>query len=99
MDVFYLELRLIIEIFSADTVRVIAEPGRFYAASAFTLATNIHSKRSVRTDDSSPATVTHNMYYINDGVYGSFNCLLYDHQHVTPIPLKVKCSILEKSML
>ena len=28
------------------------------------------------------------MYYINDGVYGSFNCILYDHQHVTPIPLQ-----------
>lgn len=76
---------------------MIAEPGRFYVASAFTLATNIHSKRSVRTDENSPTTVTHNMYYINDGVYGSFNCLLYDHQHVTPIPLKVKYLHLEKT--
>lgn len=24
------------------------------------------------------------MYYINDGVYGSFNCLLYDHAEVVP---------------
>lgn len=30
----------------------------------------------------------HNMYYINDGVYGSFNCLLYDHQEVYPQSLK-----------
>ena len=22
------------------------------------------------------------MYYVNDGVYGSFNCILYDHAHV-----------------
>lgn len=73
----------------ADAVHVIAEPGRFYVASAFTLATSIHSKRSVRGDENSPNTVTHNMYYINDGVYGSFNCLLYDHQHVIPISLKV----------
>jgi ornithine decarboxylase len=29
------------------------------------------------------------MYYINDGVYGSFNCVLYDHAVVTPQPLKV----------
>lgn len=29
------------------------------------------------------------MLYINDGVYGSFNCLLFDHASVTPIPLKV----------
>lgn len=70
---------------------MIAEPGRFYVASAFTLATSIHSKRSVRGDESSSGAITHNMYYINDGVYGSFNCLLYDHQHVTPLPLKVSC--------
>lgn len=74
----------------ADDVHIIAEPGRYYVASAFTLATSIHSKRSVRGDKMSPNTITHNMYYINDGVYGSFNCLLYDHQHVTPIPLKVR---------
>ena len=67
-------------------MHIIAEPGRFYVASAFTLATAIHSKRSVRADPDSGA-ITHNMYYINDGVYGSFNCLLYDHQHVTPLPL------------
>ncbi|EFN68353.1 Ornithine decarboxylase [Camponotus floridanus] len=79
------------EYFNTDAVHVIAEPGRFYVASAFTLATNIHSKRSVRGDENSSTTVTHNMYYINDGVYGSFNCLLYDHQHVTPIPLKNGC--------
>jgi len=24
------------------------------------------------------------MYYINDGVYGSFNCILYDHYVADP---------------
>lgn len=69
--------------FADKNVRVIAEPGRFYVASAFTLVTNIQSKKNIYdaiTDD-----VNHIMYYINDGVYGSFNCLLYDHQHVKPI--------------
>lgn len=78
---------------------MIAEPGRFYVASAFTLATSIHSKRSVRGDESSSGAITHNMYYINDGVYGSFNCLLYDHQHVTPLPLKVSCFIREAAKI
>ena len=32
---------------------------------------------------------THTMYFINDGVYGSFNCVLYDHQHVVAEPLNV----------
>ena len=27
------------------------------------------------------------MYYVNDGVYGSFNCLLFDHAEVQPMPL------------
>lgn len=29
------------------------------------------------------------MYYVNDGVYGSFNCILYDHAHCFPILHKV----------
>lgn len=29
------------------------------------------------------------MYYVNDGVYGSFNCILYDHAHVKPVLQKV----------
>lgn len=27
------------------------------------------------------------MYYINDGVYGSFNCILFDHAHPIGSPL------------
>lgn len=80
-----------LEIFFPDkNVRVISEPGRFYVASAFTLVTNIQSKKNIYdavTDD-----VNHVMYYINDGVYGSFNCLLYDHQHVKPQFLKQRAS-------
>ena len=30
------------------------------------------------------------MYYVNDGVYGSFNCLLYDHAEVYPELLEVR---------
>lgn len=71
--------------FPEKHVRVIAEPGRFYVASAFTLVTSVHSKKNIHhplTDDLEQV-----MYYINDGVYGSFNCLLYDHQVVKPILL------------
>lgn len=38
--------------------------------------------------DSSTNELDRMMYYVNDGVYGSFNCLLYDHQIVKPILLK-----------
>lgn len=33
-------------------VRVIAEPGRYFAASAFTLAVNIIAKRTISSSDS-----------------------------------------------
>lgn len=74
-------------------VRIIAEPGRFFVASAFTLAVNVISKRVVPREEfkaeDHEAELTANdqpryMYYINDGVYGSFNCLLYDHATVEP---------------
>ncbi|KAI1288431.1 Ornithine decarboxylase [Halotydeus destructor] len=61
---------------------IIAEPGRYYVASAFTLATMVASKKETRTDDGNKAM----MYYLNDGVYGSFNCTIFDHWSVNPIP-------------
>lgn len=86
-------------------VRIIAEPGRYFVTSAFTLATNIIAKRTVARDisinnSSSPdghhqQNVTGNdepshMYYINDGVYGSFNSLLYDHAKVEALHFEDK---------
>ncbi|KAI8843423.1 pyridoxal-dependent decarboxylase [Chytriomyces cf. hyalinus JEL632] len=83
-------------------IRVIAEPGRYYAASAFTLAVNVVARRVVPRDGGSrspspsdmvdsavyadaPALDEHPayMYYINDGMYGSFNCITFDHAVVT----------------
>lgn len=76
--------------FPDPSIQIIAEPGRFYVSSAYTLATNIHSIRTVATNDKITGMESiHNMYFINDGVYGSFNCVLYDHQVVVPQPLKV----------
>ena len=34
------------------SVRIIAEPGRYFAASAFTLAVNIIAKRTISSSDS-----------------------------------------------
>lgn len=63
------------------SVRVIGEPGRYYVSSAFTVACQIIARR-VEKDP-----VTHEKrykIYINDGVYGNFASLIYDHQHVQP---------------
>lgn len=64
-------------------VRIIAEPGRYFVASAFTLTVSVISKRCMRpTADEVDLEKGAFMYYVNDGVYGSFNCLLYDHAEV-----------------
>jgi len=54
---------------------IISEMGRYLASSCFTLATNIISKRSDPLNE---------RIYINDGVYGNLNCILFDHQQVQP---------------
>ncbi|KAG8445642.1 hypothetical protein GDO86_010429 [Hymenochirus boettgeri] len=72
-------------------VTIIAEPGRYYVASAFTLAVNIIAKKVMLTeqsgsdDEEDGANDKTLMYYVNDGVYGSFNCILFDHAHVKPV--------------
>jgi len=61
------------ELFPSPDVRVIAEPGRFFAATAQALLTTVVSVADAAEGD---------RYYINDGLYGSFNCLLFDHAEV-----------------
>lgn len=54
---------------------IISEMGRYFSSSCFTLAANIISKRSDPQKE---------RLYLNDGVYGNLNCILYDHQLVQP---------------
>lgn len=63
-----------------SAIHIIAEPGRFFVSSAFTLICKIYSKREIVQNDKLEKT----MYFINDGVYGSFNCILYDHRLAAP---------------
>ncbi|KIH55519.1 Pyridoxal-dependent decarboxylase, pyridoxal binding domain protein [Ancylostoma duodenale] len=95
-------------------VRLIAEPGRFFAAAPFTLVCNVIHATEVSAEKITNKgycripyrdLLTHNpstnpilaedsehtgyMYYINDGVYGSFNCILFDHVQPEGIPLFV----------
>jgi ornithine decarboxylase len=77
------------EMGNESDLTIIAEPGRFYVASAFTLATNIIAKRTVQMEDQQMAQ----MYYLNDGVYGSFNCTIFDHWVVEPTPFPIDESL------
>ena len=64
-------------------VEIIAEPGRFFAESTYALALNVHSRRIIVPRNNSAAAGGDSrefQYYLSDGVYGSFNCILFDHQ-------------------
>ena len=63
------------------SVRIIGEPGRYYVASAFTLACNVIARRDVLH----PITrLTSYMLYVNDGVYGNFSNIIFDHKQPLP---------------
>jgi len=61
-------------------LKVIAEPGRFFACSTSTLLTKVMARMKIE-NESEPTSFR---YYLNDGLYGSFNCVLYDHAEVSP---------------
>jgi len=63
------------DLFPAE-IEVIAEPGRFFVFESHTLAVNVFAKRTVQEPTTGDK---HFLYYVNDGVYQSFNCILFDH--------------------
>jgi diaminopimelate decarboxylase len=56
-------------------LRVIAEPGRFFATSCGTLATNVIGRKILR--DEHGKKVIH--YFVNSNMYGLFNNLVFDN--------------------
>lgn len=58
-----------------NPVTIIAEPGRYFCSASHTLVLNIVAK-NVRIGDDGKKTF---MYTVNDGVYGSLNCIMFDH--------------------
>jgi ornithine decarboxylase len=78
----------------AGSIRFIAEPGRYFAQRSHTLVLNVIGKKRV-VDDISGENVI--VYYLNDGVYNSFNCIMFDHYKPTILPFnerdgKLLCS-------
>uniref|UniRef100_A0A8C7A8E8 Antizyme inhibitor 1 n=1 Tax=Neovison vison TaxID=452646 RepID=A0A8C7A8E8_NEOVI len=71
-------------------IKIISEPGSYYVSSAFTLAVNIIAKKVVENDKfSSGVEKTGSdepafMYYMNDGVYGSFASKLSEDLNTIP---------------
>ncbi|XP_023984172.2 antizyme inhibitor 1-like [Physeter macrocephalus] len=70
-------------------IKIISEPGSYYVSSAFTLAVNIIAKKVVENKFSSGVGKTGSdeptfMYYMNDGVYGSFASKLSEDLNTIP---------------
>ncbi|KAL8714680.1 MAG: hypothetical protein Q9220_001629 [cf. Caloplaca sp. 1 TL-2023] len=68
-----------------SNVRIIGEPGRYYVSSAFTLACNIIARRDMYDVTSGQTSY---MLYLNDGVYGNFSSIIFDHQEPQACILK-----------
>jgi ornithine decarboxylase len=66
-------------------IRVIGEPGRYYVSSAFTIACHVIARRTVA--DPTLGTTSY-MLYLNDGVYGNFSSIMFDHQNPVPHVLR-----------
>lgn len=75
---------------AAQGVRVISEPGRYFAEACVTLACMVFSRRIRSEADGSlaPGDDSH-QYFISDGLYGMMNSILYDHATVTSRVLPV----------
>lgn len=70
--------RLFADEIARGQMNVIAELGRFLAAKCFKLVVNVNGVR--RRNGKCRV-------YLNDGLYGNLNCILYDHQEVHPVVL------------
>ena len=74
--------------------------GRYFACSTHALAVNVFAKRPVLTSGEGASSSARDaggdsdrpsfMYYVNDGIYGSFNCIMFDHYTVVPALLQVR---------
>ncbi|KAI9671560.1 MAG: Ornithine decarboxylase [Caeruleum heppii] len=78
-------LSLALDEYIPPHVRVIGEPGRYYVAKAFTLACHVIARRTIEDEVAHKKSY---MLYLNDGMYGNFSCIMFDHQHPVPRVLR-----------
>lgn len=76
-------------------IKFIAEPGRYFAEKSHTLVLNVIGKKKIKNENDENVFV----YYLNDGVYGSFNCIYFDHNSPTILPFNERDGIYYKSIL
>jgi diaminopimelate decarboxylase len=65
------------------TLKVMAEPGRYFVQASHILVVNVVGKNLHVNRETKEKQF---IYYINDGVYGGFNCIVFDHQKPEILP-------------
>jgi len=72
-------------------IKIIGEPGRYYVSSAFTLASHVIARRTIQDPDTLEKSY---MIYLNDGLYGNFSSIMFDHQNPVAQVLRIgNCSL------
>jgi len=69
-----------------ENLKIISEPGRFFATKAYTLVMSVIGKKKKIEEGSEP----HFHYYMNDGIYGSFNIITYEGVHPKIHPINIR---------
>jgi ornithine decarboxylase len=83
-------------------IKIIAEPGRFFVAGAYTLVCNVIGKRSSSREVSSSMGDSGDLprLYLNDGVFGNFANVVWESLEVCPGLITVgteRCSVIDAS--
>ena len=77
-------------------VKFIAEPGRYFAESSHTLVLNVIGKKNIIDEETGDKII---VYYLNDGIYGSFGCIYFDHTEPLILPFNERNDKVHKSRL
>jgi diaminopimelate decarboxylase len=77
-------------------IQFIAEPGRYFAESSHTLVLNVIGKKNIIDDETGEKVI---IYYLNDGIYGSFGCIYFDHHNPIILPFNERNDKVHKSRL
>jgi diaminopimelate decarboxylase len=65
-----------------ETIQFIAEPGRYFVEKSHILVLNVIGKKREKYLNKDTGELEEIIiYYLNDGVYGSFNCIYFDHNN------------------
>jgi diaminopimelate decarboxylase len=92
------EINLAIYTYFTDlpNIKFIAEPGRFFSTSSHTLISTIIGIKSFIDTNTSEKIYK---YTINEGVYGSFNCIIFDHAKPIILPFNERTEKTYKSTI